>query len=428
VVGDEHGDVLHDGGYEVVPVLLEEMLHDGEDDDPLEAEEIYKVLGKDEGVIEKKLIQDAKDAFEQDALLHERVDEVGSLANTIGARRKRLFIILSCVALYYLIESLSGINNNCDVVVAWIMMLIVLSYAFEVMERLECDSGHVDKAPEEKAEDDIMDVGIAAQLDTCTPPDARGMVELTEARHLEIIALWRTNLLNSFALLFHRATVEAREVGDRGNLSLVLYTEGMQMHPDKAVASGSAAPARTNVRVINFISWQDQDPKTNSGQPIFIDLATHKVKFSMFTTHPYRVLKDPEIIISDCDVAAPKRQSLHMAKTVRPSINNKYIELKALYERALRNLGPDKMSDIEQCIACGHGLKPRAEGTAASSSAHPSERTFQCAMCRLVWHTSCSELFRATVSKCKDMAVPRLPPLFSNSPTDIACCLCRRQM
>ena len=67
---------LDDAGHEIVPVPIEEMLRDGEDDDPLEADEAYKVLEKAEATLEQHAIKAAKDAFAHDDALHERVDEV----------------------------------------------------------------------------------------------------------------------------------------------------------------------------------------------------------------------------------------------------------------------------------------------------------------------------------------------------------------
>jgi len=276
-----------------------------------------------------------------------------------------------------------------------------------------------------------MDISIAVGLETLTPAPVEELPPLPDARSTEILALWKTRVLHTCDILQHRAMKieEGRELGYNDHVSLVQYTEEL-IGPGGA-SSKRPSTATDQVHAVNFINWQD--PNKLIGQPIFVDLNTNKLKFSMHTCYPYRALRDAIIIIPECGVSSPRRQSLHVAKTVRPSIDVVYLELQALWYSMLRNLGPGRWNDIEMCVICGRSTKPGVAAGAASSSADrpshsPAERTFTCSLCGLVWHASCCEGLRRTVGKCRDIDPPLLPEFCIGAPTDIACSLCRRQL
>ena len=215
-----------------------------------------------------------------------------------------------------------------------------------------------------------MDAGIAHSLadvlqehvgpsspGACAGIVGAALVEIAKS----LLSDWSTHVQQGCSIMAARwASMQQLQRGTGGlptaHVSLMQY--------DQDTHDGGRCGA-----VVNFISWND--PATWFGQPVFLD-EDGRLKFSVHAAHPCRFLKNPVVVHPDCEVQAPRKQSVQRPADVRPLVNADFPKLKKMWETSLVN--KDSVgSSVSTCLWCNQRIPtPTSSVSAAPSSSSSS--------------------------------------------------------
>ena len=108
-------------------------------------------------------------------------------------------------------------------------------------------------------------------------------------------------------------------------------------------------------------------------QPLWIDEATGKLKFSVHSMHPYKVWPDHQILVHNCGARVSK------AVDQRVPLEPHIIALKRLWENCVSTRDPHRQAISSECLSC---------------CTWDVEGLLSCCLCGLTLHSSC----------CKDVS------------------------